>query len=185
METTYTSNPKLEAKLRDARKIVSNMGTLFGKTICYLAVDNVDLEHISKEKNDTHPRLVKPLKKFMVNTITITKLELIPVDDSIYVQFNDDINLRAKIVQDPKFFANPGAAEIEEAIDRALNGNTPLFFTNREKLTQEANFRNQQEAAKAEELANSFIAQQSLLRDLIMAQETDCQEYLRQLGLSK
>ncbi len=186
METVYQNqiSPKLEARLREVRKIISDMGSMLGKTICYLQVDNVDLSHKEKEINNNHPRLVVPLLKFMVNSITISEQKILTIGDDVYLEFNGKENLRAKIIQNPKFFADASDnAIIEEAVERAMNGGTPIFFANRQKLTAEANFRNKQEMEKADRLANEFLQQAQLLSDLTKAQEHDCEEYYKQLGL--
>lgn len=182
-----TIDPKLESRLRNVRKVVSGTGSLLGRTICYVQVDNLDLTHNEKEIRDIHPRLVKPLKKFMLNTITVTGTEIILIGDDVYIQFNGNPGLRAKAEEqdDGKLFANASdSAAIEEAIERAINGRAPLFFKDRKRLVQELNFRNQQEAEKADALANSFLEQANLLSDLIKAQDHDCEEYYKQYGLA-
>ena len=107
MENNYNqgNEQKIEARLRDARKVVSNMGSLLGKTICYLQVDNVDLSHREKELTNQHPRLVEPLLKYMVNTVLVSSQRLLVINDEIFIEFNEKPELRAKIVQEPKFFA--------------------------------------------------------------------------------
>lgn len=186
MENNYNqgNEQKIEARLRDARKVVSNMGSLLGKTICYLQVDNVDLSHREKELTNQHPRLVEPLLKYMVNTVLVSSQRLLVINDEIFIEFNEKPELRAKIVQEPKFFAEAtDNSAIEEACVRAKNNQTPLFFADRKRLTDEANFRNKQEAEKAEVLANDFLAQMTMLKELIKGQQQSCDEYYRQYGL--
>lgn len=184
METMNQTNQKIEARLRNSRQLVSNLGAILGKTICFVTVDNVDLSHKEKEMNNEHPRLVIPLKKFMVNTETITATELVPIGEELFLELNHKQALRAKIVNGNfELFAESNVSSVEEAINRAATGQTPLFFTDRKKLTQEVNFRNKNEMQKAEELANSFLQQMTLLKDLIKNQDSDCEEYYRQYGL--
>lgn len=185
METiNQTINNKIEAKLRNARQAVSNLGSLLGKNICFVTVDNVDLTHKEKEMNNEHPRLVIPLKKFMINTETITSQKLIPVGEDLFLEFNGKTELRAKISGQFDLFAEANDASIiEEAIERATTKQAPIFFTDRRKLTQEVNFRNTNEMRKAEELANSFLQQMTLLKDLVKAQDNDCDDYYKQYGL--
>lgn len=179
-----TVNNKIEAKLRNTRQAVSNLGSLLGKTICFITVDNVDLMHREKELNNEHPRLVIPLKKFMVNTETITSQKLVPVGEDLFLEFNGKTDLRAKISSSFDLFAEANdVTVVEEAIERAVTKQTPIFFTDRRKLTQEVNFRNKNEMQKAEELANSFLQQMTLLKDLIKAQDNDCEDYYKQYGL--
>lgn len=184
METMDQTAQKIEARLRNSRQLVSNLGSILGKTICFITVDNVDLTHKEKELNNEHPRLVIPLKKFMVNTETIKSTELIPIGEELFLELNHKQALRAKIVNGSfELFADSNVTSVEEAINRAATGQVPLFFTDRKKLTQEVNFRNKNEMQKAEELANSFLQQMTVLKDLIKIQDSDCDEYYRQYGL--
>lgn len=185
METTINQvNQKIEARLRNSRQLVSNLGALLGKTICFITVDNVDLSHKEKELNNEHPRLVVPLKKYMVNTTTIISTELITMGEDLMLELNHDSKLRARITSGNfELFANGDINTVEEAVNRATTGQTPLFFTDRKKLTEEVNFRNNVEAQKAEELANSFLQQMTVLKDLIKIQNSDCEDYYKQYGL--
>ena len=186
METTINAQTmqKIEARLRNSRQLVSNLGSLLGKTICFITVDNVDLGHKEKELNNEHPRLVIPLKKFMVNTATIVSTELIPMGEDLMLELNHNSELRARITNGNfELFADSNVNTVEEAINRATTGKPPVFFTDRKKLTTEVNFRNKTEMQKAEELANSFLQQMTVLKDLIKIQDSDCEDYYKQYGL--
>lgn len=175
---------KIESKLRNSRQLVSNLGAILGKTICFVTVDNVDLGHKEKELNNQHPRLVIPLKKYMVNTATIISTELIPMGEDLMLELNHKPELRARITNGNfELFAESNVSSVEEAVNRAATGQPPLFFTDRKKLTTEVNFRNKTEMQKAEELANSFLQQMTVLKDLIKIQDSDCEEYYKQYGI--
>lgn len=186
METTNTINQKIEAKLRNTRQLVSNLGSLLGKTICFITVDNVDLSHKEKEMTNSHPRLVIPLKKFMVNTELISATKLVPIGEDLFIELNGKADLRARVVNNGSSFELFAEANdmnsVEEAINRAITGQTPIFFSDRRKLTQEINFRNKNEMQKAEELADSFLKQYTVLKDLIKMQDDDCEDYYKQYG---
>lgn len=188
MENQYnqTTNMQMESRLREVRKMVSNMGTLIGKTICFITVDNLDISHKEKEVSNTHPRLVEPLKKYMVNTVLVTKQELRIIGDEIYLEFNGESSLRAKLTPSAaeNFFATASdGGKVEEAVQRALNGATPIYFADRKKLTEEVNFRNKEVAKKAQMLANAFLEQMTLIQNLIKNQDQSCEDYLKQYGL--
>lgn len=186
METTINTqiSQKIETRLRNSRQLVSNLGSLLGKTICFITVDNVDLGHKEKELNNEHPRLVTPLKKFMVNTATIMATELIPMGEDLMLELNHNPELRARITNGNfELFADSSVGTVEEAVNRATTGQPPLFFTDRKKLTTEVNFRNKTEMQKAEELANSFLQQMTVLKDLIKIQDSECEDYYKQYGL--
>ena len=107
-----------------------------------------------------------------------------PVGEDLFLEFNGKTDLRAKISSSFDLFAEANdVTVVEEAIERAVTKQTPIFFTDRRKLTQEVNFRNKNEMQKAEELANSFLQQMTLLKDLIKAQDNDCEDYYKQYGL--
>ena len=104
--------------------------------------------------------------------------------EDLMLELNHNSELRARITNGNfELFADSNVNTVEEAINRATTGQPPLFFTDRKKLTTEVNFRNKTEMQKAEELANSFLQQMTVLKDLIKIQDSDCEDYYKQYGL--
>ena len=104
----------------------------------------------------------------------------------IYARYSSDNQREESIegqLRECKEFAEANDMNsVEEAINRAITGQTPIFFSDRRKLTQEINFRNKNEMQKAEELADSFLKQYTVLKDLIKMQDDDCADYYKQYG---
>lgn len=155
---------------------------LQGKTICTVAVSNMDLLHNDKVKGDKL-RLTVPLKKYEVLTEDIFATEVIPMKDGSdpMIQLNRNPDLIFKM--GPCEFVIPTLQTVMDAIDQRESGSKIKFFQNLEELTKIVCALNREEKSKADTLIEELVGFSTAYEDLNKVFETKSRDYYKSLGL--
>jgi len=172
--------------ISDKRIVLERYGKLFGKTICTVKSDNIDLSHNDKVREDNPLRLILPLKKYYIETIDITGLNVFESAGRLFVEFNGDPKLQFPIVSDSNpTFKVAGQATIEEAISAYENGKDPIFFNDRKALSDRVTAMNKQNISAASTLAEEAVAWVNSLTKINEITQSDTVAYYKSLGLNE
>lgn len=164
-------------------RAVLSTWNLQGKTICTVAVSNMDLLHNDKVK-DNKLRLSIPLKKYEVLTEDIYSWEVIPMKDGAdpMIQLNGKADLIFKI--GPCEFVKPTLQTVMDALDKRKSGSKTSFFQDLEEVTKIVCALNREEKAKADALIEELVGFSTAYEDLNKVFETKSRDYYKSLGLS-
>jgi len=155
----------------------SQCGALLGMDLLTVKVENVDLKYNEKKEADPNGlRLNKPLKKYIIEAITVNSVKAdTDAEGQAIVIFNDKPEMQFLVA---KGIEKPSNDTVKDAVNAAVNGNTrffssvdyPILFS----LVDALNAKNQNEAnAIAEEL----IQQAALLKNLRGIQKDSYDRY--------
>ena len=159
------------------RLAISALGSMIGKCLATIKIENVDLKYNEKIKEDA-PRLVKPIKQYIVETVEITSAKMLTdAEGDIYVVFNDNSDMKFPVIEP---FTEPTGDTINEAIEAATNGKRK-YFADATSLYAEANALNEKNRNLANSLAAELMRNANFLKDLETSQKADLEKFKAEL----
>ena len=165
----------MEKQLIDPSLIGRHRATLgtwniIGKKLFTVSAVPVDLAWSDKIKNATETRLIKPIMKYMIESIEIVSatLRVLPDNSTLVIELNENPDLQYQVK--PLEFANVTLDKIKEAIEY-----------NKEK-EQQVNKLNQLEKEKAGTIAQELLDQRKALEELIKIQINESDRYYEELS---
>ena len=181
----------MEKQLIDPSLIGRHRATLstwniIGKKLFTVSAAPVDLAWSDKIKNATETRLIKPIMKYMIESIEIVSatLRVLPDNSTLVIELNENPDLQYQVK--PLEFANVTLDKIKEAIEynkeKERGGKAPIFFNDCEMLTKQVNKLNQLEKEKAGTIAQELLDQRKALEELIKIQINESDRYYEELS---
>ena len=158
---------------------------ILGKKLFTVKAVPADIKYADKVKENSPLRLVKPIMKYMIESIDIAAVDVVvaPDNSTLLIQLNNDPTLQFKLI--PASFSEVTMDKIKEAIefnDKKEIGRNPCFFRDCNALTEQINRLNSLEASKADEVAEEMLAISQLLSDLNKLHTDSCDRYYEELG---
>lgn len=159
--------------------------SILGKKLFTVKSEPADLKWNDKIRNNDCLRLVKPIMKYIIESIEIisTRLVVAPDNSTLLIELNNDPSLQFKLV--PAKFCEVTIDKIKEAIqfnEKHEAGRTPIFFRDCNALTNQVNRLNAIEAQKCDDIAEEMLAMSKMLGDLNKTQEDANARYYEELG---
>lgn len=175
----------IDPALIGRHRAVIETWNLMGKKLFTPRCEPADLNWNEKIKNNSPTRLVKPIMKYMVESIEIfsTSLVVAPDNSTLLIELNNDPALQFKLV--PAKFCEVSMEKIKEAIqmnEKKEAGRTPMFFRDCNQLTEQINRLNALEASKCSEVAEEMLSLAKMLDELNAIQKDANDRYYEELG---
>lgn len=175
----------IDPALIGRHRAVIETWNLMGKKLFTPKCEPADLNWNDKIKNNSPTRLVKPIMKYIVESIEIfsTGLVVAPDNSTLLIELNNDPTLQFKLV--PAKFCEVSMEKIKEAIqmnEKQEAGRTPMFFRDCNQLTEQVNRLNALEASKCSEVAEEMLSMAKMLNELNNIQKDANDRYYEELG---
>ena len=175
----------IDPALLGRHRAVLETWSLIGKKLFTVKAVPADLNYNDKVRDNSPLRLVKPIMKYMIESIEITAIGVVvaPDNSTLLVEINNDPSLQFKLV--PANFSEVTMDKIKEAIDfneKKEPGRNPCFFRDCVALTDQVNKLNALEASNCDEVAESMLAISNMLGDLNKVHTDACDRYYEELG---
>jgi hypothetical protein len=171
------NNNNLGFDINAHRASLEAFAPYFGKKIFAIKSDNLDLSHNEKVLNDTHPRLARPFKKYFVEDVEITSMEIkTNANGKPVVEFNHKASLQFPITA-PKF-EKATSDKVEEAIK---NPDSNIFFTDYKELVDVVTAYNKQVMEDIDSLSKQLIEWSNALRTINENEKFNCERYYKSL----
>lgn len=172
------NNNKLGFDINAHRPALEAFTPYFGKKIFTIKSDNLDLSHNEKVLTDTHPRLARPFKKYYVEDVDITSMEIkTNANGKPVVEFNHKASLQFPITA-PKF-EKATSDKVDEAIK---NPDSNIFFTDYKELVDVVTSYNKQVMEDIDNLSKQLVEWNSALRAINENEKFNCERYYKSLN---
>lgn len=176
---------QIDPALVGRHRAVIETWNLIGKKLFTVKSEPADLAWNDKIKNNSPLRLVKPIMKYMIESIEIISVGLVvaPDNSTLLIELNNDPILQFKLT--PAKFCEVTMDKIKEAIqfnEKKEVGRTPCFFRDANTLTEQVNRLNALEASKCDEVAEEMLSMSKMLVDLNKLQADASERYYEELG---
>ena len=150
---------------------ISVMGSLLGKSLLTVKIDNIDKSFNEKKDRDPKaPRLVSPLKMYVIERVEVKSVAKdTDLDGRDVIVFNGDAKLQFQVA---KGLQKPSNDAVKDAIAAAINGET-RFFSGEDypELFAICSAQNKRTQENIDALLNDFTAQYAFLKDVMTSEE--------------
>lgn len=150
---------------------IAAMGSLLGKSLLTVQIDNIDKTFNEKKDRDPKaPRLVSPLKMYVVNHVEVKAVAKdTDLDGRDVIVFNNDPKLQFQVA---KGLQKPNNDTVKEAIAAAIDGET-RFFSGEDypELFAICSAQNKRTLENIDGLINELTQQYGLLKDVMTSEE--------------
>lgn len=176
---------KIDPALLGRHRVTLETWNLMGKKLFTVKAVPADISYNDKIRDNSPLRLIKPIMKYMIESIEIISTEVVvaPDNSTLLIEINHNSSLQFKLV--PATFSEVTMDKIKEAIDfndKKEIGRTPCFFRDCVALTEQVNRLNALEAAKCDEVAESMLNMSKMLGELNKLHTDSCDRYYEELG---
>ena len=150
---------------------ISVMGSLLGKSLLTVKIDNIDKAFNEKKERDPKaPRLVSPLKMYIIDRVEVTSVSKdTDLDGRAVIVFNNDTKLQFQVA---KGLQKPSNDTVKDAIAAAINGET-RFFSGEDypELFSICSAQNKRTMESIDTLLNELTQQYGFLKDVTASEE--------------